>query len=172
MAKALSSDVTLLWLSSNTYSNEATTVSHSHEYFQIHLVRSGRATFVLNGEAAVLTRDMVLFTRPGETHCLTRAESLDGQPYRMYEIKFAAEGTVLCGRLDAVPGHFILQKDALDLIDQLFAEAQNQKEFCHEAATHLLCALLRLDWLLWPIFFAHVVFLSFVFPTISICESV
>ena len=142
MAKAIPSDITLLWLSSNTYSSEATTVSHSHEYFQIHLVRSGRATFVLNGEEVTLTRDMVLFTRPGETHCLTKAEEVDGEPYRMYEIKFAAEGTIWGGRLAAVPGHFILQKDSLDLIDQLFSEAHNQKEFCQEAATHLLCALL------------------------------
>ena len=133
-------DITILWLSKNTYSQQATLDSHAHEYYQIHFIWNGKGYFCIDGQETILTQGMLLLVKPGIKHGIRKAESVDGQSLSMLEIRFAVNHSSLESALDKLPLYFHIQEDLQQEIKNIYDEGKAHAAYCREI---IVCSLLN-----------------------------
>ena len=133
-------EATILWVAESNFQPEGGLKPHSHDYYQIFMVRVGPQRYTIGEETRTLKDGECVLVRPNELHGM---ENISGEICRCYEVKFTASTARLEALLAALPTFFPEDELVLGLIRELVAESARARASTLTFASDYLVALVN-----------------------------
>ena len=133
-------EATILWVAESNFQPEGGLKLHTHDYYQIFMVRVGPQRYTIGEETRTLKDGECVLVRPNELHGM---ENISGEICRCYEVKFTASTARLEALLAALPTFFPEDELVLGLIRELVAESARARASTPTFASDYLVALVN-----------------------------
>ncbi len=117
----MTSSCEVLYISKNDYKNGWGFKKHSHPFYQIMLIISGSAEFIISENSFLAHPGDCLFFKPKEEHEMT---AIRKEKIVMIDLKFNSTKSQIVKMLSTAPSTFIASEIILSLLEQMLKESK------------------------------------------------